>query len=31
MAEEVMLWWRKQCYGERGSVIVMEVMSWWRK
>ena len=31
MEEEVMLWWRKQCYGGGSKVMVEEAVFWWRK
>ena len=31
MVEEVMLWWRKQCFGGGSDVMVKEAVLWWRK
>ena len=31
MEEEVMLCWRKQCYGGVSNVMVEEAVFWWRK
>ena len=31
MVEEVMLWWRKQCFGRGSNVMVKEAVLWWRK
>ena len=31
MEAEVMLWWRKQCYGGVSNVMVEEAVFWWRK
>ena len=31
MVEEVMLWWRKQCFGGGSNVMVKEAVLWWRK
>ena len=31
MVEEVMLWWRKQCFGGGSNVMVKEALLWWRK
>ena len=31
MVEELMLFWRKQCFGGGSNVMVKEAVSWWRK
>ena len=31
MVDEVMLWWRKQCFGGGSNVMVKEAEIWWRK
>ena len=31
MVEEVMLWWRKQCFGGGSNVMVKEALLWWKK
>ena len=31
MVEELMLFWRKQCFGGGSNVMVKEAVLWWRK
>ena len=31
MVEEIMLWWKKQCFGGGSNVMVKEAVLWWRK
>ena len=31
MVEEVILWWRKQCFGGGSNVMAKEAVLWWRK